>query len=154
MKIGHSVKVRQNKCGSQPPRQPPVPPVSGYSPLCVVPFHTVPSWSVWPVDYGRSDNMSLPRFHFKGHRSFHLGCPLVLRFPWNTHSSVLRTFSSAHGEAMWWGTETSSQQPWKWAFLKKDPPVPGKALDHATQTLSQGHPACPLLDSWTSEPMR
>lgn len=120
MSIRNSVKISQNKCGSQPLRWAPGSPISLHSHPYWVSFHAVPSWSVWPVEHDRSDGTPLLRFDSIWHHSFPLGCPLIFCHPWNTHSGGSRLpcpFRQPHGEATKQESDTSSQHLCEWAFL-------------------------------------
>lgn len=108
--------------------------------LCAVPLHICRGWSVSPIEYIRSDGMSLLRWSYKRHWDTHVGvslslhpslslslplCPPILSPPPLILSCHLLCGKPAH---------TGNQR---------------RQQPHETQ--SQNHPAQPLLDAWPSE---
>ena len=128
-------------------------------------------WSVWPIEYGRNDDMPLLRSGCKRQCGFYLGGGCSLHHqPRPLLCLLLSSLSekaSCHvkyGEPTWWGTEASGQHPVRnwglpttmWVGLEVDLPIPSNPMmispayslvATSWETLSQNHQTNPLLHS-------
>ena len=122
-------------------------------------FTMVP-WSVWPMEYSRSDPVSLlPRLDCKRHYEFYhhytLSHSLSLSDPLLEGKPVALSRGHSHGPVLkptWWGTEFSCQL---WVSTEATPPaaeprVPGD-IWFSQETLSQKSPATLPPDHCPSE---
>lgn len=97
-------------CGNQLLRWPPMVPASWYSHSCIVLPILYQSWSVWPRQYGKNNEVWVSMLHQKSHYCFSLLSSI-------THSGearpcAVRAFEQPYGKAMWQGTESVNMGLW------------------------------------------